>query len=120
MSRYIPMPAYPDRMPVDISFVFEDEKPAGKHGFVRPDGEDLRFEDGTLARFWGVNVNGGACFPDKDYAPKCARRLAQAGCNIIRFHQLDAEWDTPNIFSFSILRSDLESCESLHRSCLQG
>ena len=101
MSRYIPMPAYPDRMPVDISFVFEDEKPAGKHGFVRPDGEDLRFEDGTLARFWGVNVNGGACFPDKDYAPKCARRLAQAGCNIIRFHQLDAEWDTPNIFSYA-------------------
>lgn len=101
MSRYIPMPAYPDMMPVDISFVFEDEKPAGKHGFVRADGEDLRFEDGTLARFWGVNVNGGACFPDKDYAPKCARRLAQAGCNIIRFHQLDAEWDTPNIFSYS-------------------
>ncbi len=101
MSRYIPMPAYPDMMPVDISFVFEDEKPAGKHGFVHADGEDLRFEDGTLARFWGVNVNGGACFPDKDYAPKCARRLAQAGCNIIRFHQLDAEWDTPNLFGFS-------------------
>lgn len=101
MSRYIPMPAYPDMMPVDISFVFEDEKPAGKRGFVRVDGEDLRFEDGTLARFWGVNVNGGACFPDKDYAPKCARRLAQAGCNIIRFHQLDAEWDTPNLFGYA-------------------
>ena len=101
MSRYIPMPAYPDMMPVDISFVFEDEKPAGKHGFIRVDGEDLRFEDGTLARFWGVNVNGGACFPDKDYAPKCARRLAQAGCNILRFHQLDAEWDTPNLFGYS-------------------
>jgi len=101
MSRYIPMPAYPDRMPVDISFVFEDEKPAGKHGFVRAVGEDLRFEDGTLARFWGVNVNGGACFPEKDYAPKCARRLAQAGCNIIRFHQMDAEWDTPNLFGYT-------------------
>ena len=31
MSRYIPMPAYPDAMPVDISFVFADECPAGKH-----------------------------------------------------------------------------------------
>lgn len=101
MSRYIPMPAYPDMMPVDISFVFEDEKPAGKHGFVRADGEDLRFEDGTLGKFWGVNFNGGACFPSKEYAPKVARRLAQAGCNIVRFHQLDAEWDTPNIFSYS-------------------
>ena len=101
MSRYIPMPAYPDKMPVDISFVFEDEKPAGKHGFCKADGESLRFEDGTLARFWGVNVNGGACFPDKDYAPEFARRLAQAGCNIVRFHQLDSEWNTPNIFSYT-------------------
>lgn len=101
MSRYIPMPAYYDAMPVDISFVFAEERPAGKHGFVRTDGDDMRFEDGTLARFWGVNFNGGACFPDKDYAPKVARRLAQAGCNIVRLHQLDAEWDTPNIFSYS-------------------
>ncbi len=101
MSRYIPQPAYPDMMPVDISFVFEDEKPAGKRGFVKAVGDELRFEDGTLARFWGVNFNGGACFPDKDYSPKVARRLAQAGCNVVRFHQLDAEWDTPNIFSYA-------------------
>ena len=101
MSRYIPMPAYPDKMPIDISFVFEQDKPAGCHGFVRADGDDLRFEDGTVAKFWGVNFNGGACFPDKDYAPKVAARLAQAGCNIVRMHQLDAQWDTPNIFSYS-------------------
>ncbi|MBQ3865260.1 MAG: hypothetical protein II776_00025 [Clostridia bacterium] len=101
MSRYIPQPAYPDMMPVDISFVFEDERPAGKHGFLKADGEDFRFADGTLGRFWGVNFNGGACFPDHDYSPKVARRLAQAGCNIVRFHQLDAEWDTPNIFNYN-------------------
>ena len=99
--EYIPYPMKAADMPVDISFVFEDEKPAGKHGFCKTDGENLRFEDGTLARFWGVNVNGGACFPDKDYAPKFARRLAQAGCNIVRFHQLDSEWNTPNIFSYT-------------------
>ena len=101
MSRYMPMPAYPDAMPIDISFVFEEERPAGKRGFVHADGDLLRFEDGTPVKFWGVNFNGGACFPDKDYAPKVARRLAQAGCNLARFHQLDAEWDTPNIFSYS-------------------
>ncbi len=101
MSRFIPMPAYPDMMPVDISFVFEDEKPAGKHGFLKVDGEDMRFEDGTLGRFWGVNINGGANFPDRDYAHKFARRLAQSGCNIVRIHQLDAEWDTPNLFAFT-------------------
>ncbi len=101
MSRYIPMPAYPDRMPVDISFVFEDEKPAGKHGFCKTDGENFRFEDGTIAKFWGVNVNGGACFPDKEYAPKFAQRISQAGCNIVRFHQMDSEWNTPNIFAYT-------------------
>ena len=101
MSRYIPMPAYYDAMPVDISFVFEDEKPAGKHGFMKVDGEDLRFEDGTLGRFWGVNINGGANFPEHDYAEKFARRLAQSGCNLVRLHQLDAEWDTPNLFGFT-------------------
>lgn len=101
MSHYIPTPAYPDAMPVDISFVFENERPAGKHGFIHADGDDLRFEDGTIGKFWGVNFNGGACFPSHEYAPKVARRLAQVGCNIVRFHQLDAEWDTPNIFSFT-------------------
>ncbi len=101
MSKYIPTPAYPDSMPVDISFVFADEKPAGKRGFVKADGDQFRFEDGTLARFWGVNFNGGANFPEHDYAEKVAKRLAQAGCNIVRFHQLDAEWDTPNIYAYT-------------------
>ena len=101
MPKYIPMPAYTHKMPVDISFVFEAEKPAGKHGFLQCDGDVFRFEDGTEGRFWGVNFNGGACFPTHDYAEKVARRLAMTGCNIVRFHQLDAEWHTPNIFAFS-------------------
>jgi len=101
MSRYIPMPAYIDSMPVDISFVFENEKPAGKHGFLKAVGEEFRFEDGTLGKFWGVNINGSANFPDHDYAEKFARRLAMAGCNMVRLHQLDAEWGSPNIFAFS-------------------
>ena len=101
MSKYIPMPAYVDSMPVDISFVFESEKPAGKHGFCQVKGDQFVFEDGTPARFWGVNFNGGANFPEHDYAEKVARRLAQAGCNIARFHQLDAEWDTPNIYAYT-------------------
>ena len=101
MSKYIPTPAYTDSMPVDISFVFADEKPAGKRGFLKPAGDHFVFEDGTLARFWGVNFNGGANFPEHADAEKVARRLAQAGCNIVRFHQLDAEWDTPNIYAFT-------------------
>ena len=49
MSRYIPVRFYPDRMPIDISWVFANDKPAGKHGFCQVDGDKLRFEDGTPA-----------------------------------------------------------------------
>jgi hypothetical protein len=31
------IPAMPwDKMPVNISYIFEDEKPTGKHGFLQP------------------------------------------------------------------------------------
>ena len=100
MAKFMKTPAYYDRMPVDISFVFEDEKPAGKHGFLTADGDNFRFEDGTLAKFWGVCMNGGACFPEHDYAEKVADRLAMAGVNCVRLHQLDGEFHTPNIFQF--------------------
>lgn len=101
MTKTIPMPAYPDKMPIDISFLFESEKPAGRHGFLQTDGSHFRFEDGTPGKFWGVNFNGGACFPSHEYSRRVARRLAMCGCNIVRFHQLDAEWNTPNIFQFA-------------------
>jgi len=60
---------------LDISFLFADEKPAGKHDFLKTQGDRFVFEDGTPVRFWGTNLNGGAAFPEKDYAPKLARRL---------------------------------------------
>lgn len=101
MTKYIPYPFFHDDVPVDISFVFEAEKPAGKHGFLKVDGRKFIFEDGTPVKFWGTNFNGAGCFPEKDYAEKLAKRLAKLGLNLVRFHQLDAEWHIPNIFSFT-------------------
>ncbi len=101
MSNFIPYPSFHDDVPIDISFVFEAEKPAGKHGFLKVQGRDFVFEDGTKAKFWGANFNGAGCFPEYDYAKKLARRLAKLGINIVRFHQLDSEWHTPNIFAFT-------------------
>ncbi|MBQ7565527.1 MAG: hypothetical protein IJT18_00250 [Oscillospiraceae bacterium] len=100
MAKYIKTPAYVDRMPVDISFVFEDEKPAGKHGFLTVRDGEFRFEDGAPGRFWGVCMNGTACFPSHEYAEKVADRLAQTGINIVRLHQLDGEYHATNIFQF--------------------
>ncbi len=101
MSRMIPFPAYHDFAPIDISYLFKDEKPAGKHGFLTVQGERFVFEDGTPVRFWGTNLNSGACFPEKDYAEKLAKRLAAYGCNMVRLHQMDSEWATPSIYQLT-------------------
>ncbi len=93
--------AWDDHVPIDISFVFEQEKPAGKHGFLIVQGDHFVFEDGADARFWGTNFNSGACFPDHSYSEMVARRLARFGVNMVRFHQMDAEWATPNLFTFN-------------------
>ena len=93
--------AWDDHLPLDLSFVFASEKPAGKHGFLRVQGDHMEFEDGTEARFWGTCFNSGANFPSHDDSEMIARRLAKFGVNIIRTHQMDAEWATPNIFQFN-------------------
>jgi hypothetical protein len=101
MSRFIPFPAYPDTAPLDLRFVYADEAPAGKHGFLKAVGDHFEFEDGAEARFWGTNFNSGLCFPSHAYAEQVAERLAKFGCNMVRFHQMDSEWATPNIFQFT-------------------
>jgi len=102
-----------DDMPVDLSFVYKDDKPAGNHGFLKAVGEKFIFEDGTEARFWGTNFNSAQNFPSHEHSEKVARRLAKTGVNIVRFHQLDGEWSTPNIFRFSRGENPLNTM-SLH------
>ncbi|RIH64723.1 hypothetical protein D1164_13885 [Mariniphaga sediminis] len=90
-----------DDMPIDLSFIYKNEKPAGKHGFLKAEGDKFVFEDGTEARFWGTNFNSAQIFPSHEHSEKVARRLAKIGVNIVRFHQMDGEWSTPNIFQFT-------------------
>lgn len=101
MKKTIPYTLPWDDMPIDLSFMYKNDKPAGKHGFLKAEGEKFAFEDGTEARFWGVNFNSGQNFPSHEHSEKVAKRLAKTGVNIVRFHQLDGEWSTPNIFRFS-------------------
>lgn len=101
VKKTIPYTLPWDDMPIDLSFVYKAEKPAGKHGFLKAAGERFIFEDGTEARFWGTNFNSAQCFPSHEQSEKVARRLAKTGINMVRFHQLDGEWSTPNIFQFT-------------------
>ena len=96
--------------PIDISFVFEGERPAGKHGFLTTQGPQFVFQDGTVARFWGTCFNSGANFPTHSYSEMVAERLAKYGLNMMRTHQMDSEWATPNIFQFNRARPKDNTC----------
>jgi len=86
-----------DRWPVDVSFL--NDKPAGKHGHVRADGDRLVFDDGTPIRFWGANVQANALFQGaKEDVARQAKRLAALGYNLVRIHHHDSPWVKPNVF----------------------
>lgn len=72
---------------LDVSFLFA--KPAGRRGFVRTQGEMLRFADGSPAAFWGVNLCWDALYPSDAEGEKVARRLAMSGVNLVRLTYLD-------------------------------
>lgn len=81
---------------LDVSRLLD--APAGKHGFVKKNGENFVFQNGKPARFWGVNIVASANFPTHEQAEEIAELLAQAGVNITRHHHMDAPWSTPNVF----------------------
>jgi hypothetical protein len=88
-----------DGSPVDLSYLFAAERPAGRHGFLRVDGDHVVFEDGTPARFWGSNLAADALFnTPRETVPRQAHRMAKLGFNLMRIVHIDAPWCQPNIF----------------------
>jgi hypothetical protein len=87
-----------DNSPVDLSFLNHADRPAGRHGFIKTDGDHFVFQDGTPVRFWGANLAAYALFstPRQNVA-KQARRMAQLGYNLMRIHHHDSAWVNPNI-----------------------
>lgn len=77
-----------DASPVDLRFL--NHRPAGKFGFVEARGEDLVFENGQQARFWGGNLAAYALFADKEQIRVQARRIAALGYNLMRIHHHDS------------------------------
>lgn len=69
---------------LDMSYLLD--APAGKHGAIQIDGENMVFADGTPVNFWGLAVAGRAMFMDYADAEKAAQRIAQLGFNAVRFH----------------------------------
>ncbi|MGZ8983196.1 MAG: hypothetical protein ACXW11_04500 [Methylotenera sp.] len=85
--------------PIDLSFLNETERPAGKRGFVKAKGDQLVFEDGTVAKFWGTNITAYTLFATpRDMVKAQAKRLSALGFNLVRLHHHDSLWVDPNIF----------------------
>lgn len=67
------------------------DAPAGKHGYLNSyEGDNFYFEDGTEARFWGVDVTANSCYPTHENAEETARKIAQSGFNLVRLHLIDS------------------------------
>ena len=63
------------------------DAPAGKHGFLRMDGEHLRFENGMPVKLWGTNICSRLPFVEQERADSFANLLAKYGMNAVRFHK---------------------------------
>ena len=72
-----------------IDFSWMNDMPAGAHGRVVVNGSDFAFEDGTSARFFGVDLGFAAAVPEKSVAESYAAELAASGVNLARLHAFD-------------------------------
>ncbi len=71
-----------------LDFSWLNDPPAGKHGYVRAEGEKLVFEDGTELRLFGVNISFGSACPSHEVAEAMAEELVSMGVNFVRLHGL--------------------------------
>ena len=86
---------------LNLSFLLD--KPAGRDGFVTVKDGHLIKPSGERFRIWGVNMTGGACFPEKKDAPLVAAFLSRFGINTVRLHFLDSNWDQErSLFDFRL------------------
>lgn len=80
--------AFTDSCLVDFSFRLSP--PAGHRGFLFVGSDShFYFEDGTRARFWGINVAKDAVFVPQQTIDAAAALFARAGLNLVRLHHLD-------------------------------
>jgi len=98
-SSWKPFEAYGGRLQGALDASSLLDAPAGHRDYVRA-GEDghFYFEDGTRARFFGINIQAPQALPTHKEAEKYAERLSQWGFNLVRLHHLDAPWAERNLF----------------------
>ncbi len=91
------------------------EKPAGRLGWVQAGIDGHLYIGEERIKFLGVNICGSAAFPEKDEAERIATRLAKYGVNVVRFHHMDASWESFNMFDRSFGDTRHLNVEALDR-----
>jgi hypothetical protein len=84
-----------------MNFSYFLDAPAGIHGFLTTAGGHFYFEDGTPARFWGVNVPGDCAMAEHEKSDAMADALARAGVNLVRMHAIDVEWPFATLINYT-------------------
>jgi hypothetical protein len=62
------------------------EKPGGKHGRIRREGDHYVY-NGKPFKLWGVNLAFSGCFPPKESSDKRTALYARYGLNQARIHK---------------------------------
>ena len=68
------------------------DAPAGKYGWLKRDGAHFKFEngpEGSRVKFYGANLVGGACWPEKAKADEIVARFVRSGYNTVRLHHIE-------------------------------
>ncbi|MFP3905310.1 MAG: hypothetical protein ACLFWB_13785, partial [Armatimonadota bacterium] len=73
-----------------LDFSYLHRAQADEHGFVfaGTDGH-FYFQDGTRARFWGINVAKESVFQSDERIDEAVRAISRAGFNLVRIHHID-------------------------------
>lgn len=73
---------------VDFSYLHGEI--AGERGFLLAGTNGhFYFEDGSRARFWGINVAKDSVFQSKDRIDRAVAAISRAGFNLVRIHHID-------------------------------
>jgi hypothetical protein len=104
--------SFPQSSLADFSFLLD--APAGKHGFltVRPDGH-FYFQDGTRARFFGINIANQSVFQSPEVVDNIVTVLRRAGINLVRFHHIDERGGIIDLNRGDSRRIDPEKLDNL-------
>ncbi|MBI5799730.1 MAG: beta-galactosidase [Verrucomicrobia bacterium] len=86
LDRWFPWQATGDAASSALSMADWLEKPAGMHGRIKSQGDQLIY-NGKPMKLWGINLCYNACSPEKAMADKRAAFYSRYGINTVRLHK---------------------------------